>query len=196
MHAQGNTERGRVLADKHVCVTCHTAEDPKVLYIDGQKIYYLNRQIEGFRRPQPQVPVGPLKVNARHHQIMQQQALTLSAQDIRDIAEYLAAQPCAPVRPPKAVAAAEPAKLQRCVYCHGVTGINPYDVVPNIAGQKRQYLIDELMKFRESALDRPREPDQERFHRLMASATYDLTDGEIVQFADYYSAQSCRIFRF
>jgi cytochrome c553 len=86
-----------------------------------------------------------------------------------------------------------PDKGQRCSYCHGATGISPFDVVPSLAGQKRQYLIDELVKFRDSALDRPLAADHDRFNAMMAPASYDLSDKEIVEFADYYSRQSCKL---
>jgi len=88
-----------------------------------------------------------------------------------------------------------PDKGQRCAYCHGVTGVSSYDIVPNIGGQKKQYLIDELVTFRASALDKPLGADQDRFSIMMAPASYDLSDNEIIEFANYYSRQSCKLSR-
>ena len=123
---------------------------------------------------------------------MDWQSERLSDADIRDLSEYFAGQPCAPVREYAKITLPEPAKLQRCAYCHGSTGITTYPVVPNIGGQKRQYLIDELLNFRTSALDKPNEADNERFNRMMAPAVYDLSDQEIAQLANFYSQQSCK----
>jgi cytochrome c553 len=193
--AQGDIGRGRQLAEEHHCASCHTAENPytgAVPHLEGQKIYYLAKQLTAFRDSTPPTPYSPLKINQRHHPTMGWQAERLSDADIRDLSEYFASLPCTPVRDNAKITATTPAKLQRCAYCHGASGANPYDIVPNIGGQKRQYLINELLRFRVSSLDKPLEPDQDRFSRMMAPAVYDLSDLEIAELANFYSQQSCK----
>jgi cytochrome c553 len=193
--AQGNINRGRQLAEDRHCASCHSVENPytgAVPRIDGQKIYYLAKQLRAFRDDEPSVPYSPSKANARRHPAMDWQAERMTDADIRDLSDYIASLPCEPVRETVKLPPVTPAKLQRCAYCHGDNGNNPYDVVPNLGGQKRQYLLNELLRFKISALDKPLEHDQERFNRMMAPAVYDLTDLEIAELANFYSQQSCR----
>jgi hypothetical protein len=60
------------------------------------------------------------------------------------------------------------------------------------ADRGRQYLIDELLTFRVSALDKPFEADDERCNRMMVPSVYELSGMEIAQFANFYSRQSCK----
>jgi len=193
--AQGNIDRGRLLAQERHCASCHSIENPytgAVPYIDGQKIYYLTKQLTAFRDAVSQLPNSSSTVTSRHHPAMDWQSERMSNADIRDLSEYYASQPCAPVREAVKLPPVTPGKLRRCAYCHGDTGNTPYDAVPNLGGQKRQYLLDELLRYRASALDKPSEPDHGRFNRLMAPAVYDLTDMEIAELANFYSQQSCK----
>lgn len=78
-----------------------------------------------------------------------------------------------------------------CIF-HGQYGVNPYTAYPNIAGQKKIYLIEQLMAFRDSALHgRKKNRKNKRFHRTMSPAVIDLSNKEIEDVADYYSKQSC-----
>lgn len=124
------------------------------------------------------------------------EASTLSDADAADLAEYFANLPCSPRRTGGPDLSEAPAEIQRCTYCHGTTGATPYNIVPNIGGQKKEYLIRQLADFRTSALATEAPPDYERFHRMMAPSVFDLGDAEIEGLADYYSRQSCQIDKF
>ena len=65
-----------------------------------------------------------------------------------------------------------------CVACHGVAGISPNPMWPNLAGQKEQYLIKQLTGLR----------DGERRNELMTPIAMNLSDQNIEDLAAYYSS--------
>ncbi len=71
-----------------------------------------------------------------------------------------------------------PAEAQVCAQCHGVEGRSSNSNWPNLAGQHKQYLINQLAAFR----------DGERKNPEMAPYVKDMTDQQIVALASYYSA--------
>ncbi len=72
--------------------------------------------------------------------------------------------------------------LQVCSNCHGVNGISVSPAFPKLAGQQREYLIDQLKDFRTHARA---DPNAKRF---MWGFTH-LTDAQIDQLATYFSEQ-------
>ena len=68
-------------------------------------------------------------------------------------------------------------KIEYCGSCHGAVGISIYDLWPNIAGQKKPYLANQLQRFRNG----------ERFDPWMSPIAGILSDGEIEELADFYS---------
>ncbi len=74
--------------------------------------------------------------------------------------------------------AAEPAKAKLCVACHGEKGISPNDLWPNIAGQKKAYMIKQIKAFRDS---------KKREDPLMTPISKQLTDKDIEELTTYYS---------
>ena len=75
-------------------------------------------------------------------------------------------------------AAAGKAKAGMCMACHGVNGISSNDIWPNLAGQKRGYLVKQIKAFR----------DGKRIDVMMAPMVKSLTDADIDNLSDYYSA--------
>ena len=73
-----------------------------------------------------------------------------------------------------------PAKLALCQSCHGVDGIGTNDKTPNLALQKKNYLIHELKAFREKG----------RVNPIMNHVGGALTDAEIESISAYYSNQN------
>jgi cytochrome c553 len=65
-----------------------------------------------------------------------------------------------------------------CVACHGVNGISPNPMWPNLAGQKEQYLIKQLTALR----------DGERQNELMTPIAMNLSDEDIENLAAHYSS--------
>lgn len=72
--------------------------------------------------------------------------------------------------------------LQVCSNCHGVTGISVSPAFPKLAGQTRQYLIDQLTDFKTHART---DPNAKRF---MWGFTH-LTDAQIDELATYFASQ-------
>jgi cytochrome c553 len=68
-------------------------------------------------------------------------------------------------------------KSMICAACHGTDGISPNDIWPNLAGQKRGYLIKQIEAFRSG----------DRTDPSMAPMVSSLSDEDIRDIATYYS---------
>lgn len=64
-----------------------------------------------------------------------------------------------------------------CNACHGAKGISNNDLWPNLAGQKKDYLIKQLKNFRSEVRKDP----------IMNPLSKNLTDEEISKLSEYYS---------
>lgn len=74
-------------------------------------------------------------------------------------------------------AAAGKAKSAVCASCHGAEGVSPNDLWPNLAGQKKGYLVKQIKAFR----------DGNRQDPMMAPMVAGLSDSDIENLAEYYS---------
>lgn len=84
------------------------------------------------------------------------------------------------------------ANAHGCVDCHGWSGISRSPDVPNLAGQKRQYLIQQMQSFRRGEpVYIGGEKVVNRQHPVMAEFVAALTDKRIFALADYYSRKAC-----
>lgn len=79
-----------------------------------------------------------------------------------------------------APAGADPAAapVERCVACHGADGIGLDPRWPNLAGQKRGYLVKQLRAFR----------DGTRTDAMMLPVVLELDDADINALAAFYAA--------
>ena len=89
--AGGNVAAGKALADK-TCAACHGADfnkpiDPSYPKLAGQHQQYLVHALTAYQRGD-----GP---NGRSNAIMAGQVASLSKQDIKDVAAYIASLPSA-----------------------------------------------------------------------------------------------------
>ncbi|UTW45502.1 cytochrome c [bacterium SCSIO 12696] len=75
-------------------------------------------------------------------------------------------------------AAAGKAKAATCIACHGPAGISNNNLWPNLAGQKKGYLIKQLKDFRAGKRNDP----------LMKPMVQNLTDADIENLAEYFSS--------
>jgi cytochrome c553 len=69
------------------------------------------------------------------------------------------------------------AQLQACISCHGPTGESVAGDIPNLAGQKRDYLAVQLAAFRSG----------ERKHDMMQAIAKQLSPEDIKGLADHWS---------
>jgi cytochrome c553 len=70
------------------------------------------------------------------------------------------------------------AKAQMCATCHGVNGISTLPDTPNLAGQPRIYLVEQLKQFRSG----------KRSHEVMNVVAKPLLDADIEALSDWYSS--------
>ncbi len=68
-------------------------------------------------------------------------------------------------------------KAENCAGCHGLNGISLSPEIPNLAGQKQAYLINQLKAFR----------SQTRMNPTMNAMAEDLTDQDIADLTAYFS---------
>ncbi|MDO6425967.1 cytochrome c [Thalassotalea sp. 1_MG-2023] len=69
-------------------------------------------------------------------------------------------------------------KSVTCGACHGVTGISPSPMYPNLAGQQEQYLYKQLKDFKSGA----------RKDQMMSGMAIPLTDEDMKNLAAYYAS--------
>jgi cytochrome c553 len=70
-----------------------------------------------------------------------------------------------------------PVKSKMCAGCHGVNGISPSPTIPNLAGQKRAYLIREINDYRSG----------DRTDPMMSKVAKALNDDDVEELAEYFS---------
>lgn len=73
-------------------------------------------------------------------------------------------------------------KSRACVSCHGALGVSEHAEWPNLAGQKRGYLVKQLAAFRDGMREDP----------WMSPMAKPLSDEDIADLAAYYSALPIR----
>ena len=144
-HAEGAMPPGTIAAGKAksaICAACHgmdgNSTDPQYPKLAGQQASYIYRQLVLF------------KSGVRQNPIMLGMAMSLSHQDMADLATYFAAQKIIPgVADPKAVAVGQAlyrggdraSEVPACMACHGPDGQgNPGAVYPHLAGQHATYV--------------------------------------------------------
>lgn len=65
-----------------------------------------------------------------------------------------------------------------CAGCHGADGLSVGDMFPNLAGQKKAYLVNALKAYREKTRNAP----------MMNGMAASLSDQQIDDLATYYSS--------
>lgn len=66
-----------------------------------------------------------------------------------------------------------------CANCHGTDGRSPTEIMPTIAGEDRQKLLDSLRAYKSG----------ERHGTIMPQLMQGYNDSELQQLADYFSTQ-------
>lgn len=157
------------------CAACHGAQglsnNPAWPNLAGQKRGYLAAQIKAFRDGQR---VNPL---------MNAVARTLSDHQINRLAGFYAAidAPKTGTDVPKKSAAErfEAGRRVRayCISCHGKQGITVNEEWPNLAGQQKEYLQQQLLDYRSGR----------RTGLPMSVIARELNESQIEAVAQYYS---------
>ncbi len=163
-----NARLGRVIG--YTCLGCHG--------IVGYRNAYPNYAVPRLRGQHVQYLIDALKEyrsGARAYPTMHLQALSLSLQQIVDVATYLAGKPVTSTTP---VAMSQVPKAARlCTSCHGSDGIGVSPMYPTLAGQHESYLIRALREYQTGYRKNP----------IMNAMAASLTPAEIRTVAAYFS---------
>ncbi len=182
--ARGDAAKGRQTATQ-VCAACHGADgnssvstNPKLA---GQVPEYLEKQLANFK-----AIAG--REAERKSPIMNGMVLNLSADDMRNVAAYYAAQEAKLGTAKNTDTLALGRKIWRggdtakglpaCAGCHGATGAGLPAQYPRLAGQHAEYLEAQLKAFRSGE----RKNDANNMMRTIAGR---MSDPEIAAVADF-----------
>lgn len=181
---KGDAVVGQDKADAERCVECHGTHgqgthEARFARLAGQHPAYIVRQVEHFRS------------GARKNDAMAIGARAVADDDLRDIAAFFASQPRvkgngAPGTPAavRLVTQGDPARgIPACVSCHGAESLGqslPGFVVPSLAGQEYQYLINQFGEWRQGW--RVDSPDGS-----MVRIAKALTETEITELSQYFA---------
>ena len=182
--AKPDATKGQAIAGQ-VCAACHAndgnsqlAANPKLA---GQFYEYLHKQLVNFKSQGGKKP-------ERDNAVMAGMTANLSADDLRNLAAYYAAQKLKPSVAKDKDLAAVGQKIYRggnaatgvaaCAGCHGPAGAGMPAQYPRIAGQFAEYVEAQLKAFRGGA--RANDPNG-----MMRGVAARMTDREIQAVSDY-----------
>ena len=177
MAASNEANAGQWPQLPEVCLICHGHRGNAVtqLYprLAGQPATYLAQQLQAFANDQ------------RHNANMSPLARTMSADEIKRLADYYASQP--PLRndsfvaDPAIVAKGEAlAKAGNCTACHG-NDLAGHDQFPRLAGQGYDYLVDQLTAYNNGQRVDPT--------GAMSGITAKLSKEDITQLSHYLASR-------
>ncbi|MBM7456207.1 cytochrome c553 [Oceanisphaera litoralis] len=181
--AQGDIEAGKAKAA--TCVACHGADgnSPTDMYpkLSGQHASYLAKQLAEFKAA---ATGGEGRANA----IMGGMVMSLSEQDMLDVAAYFASQAITPIATPEEVIEQGAALYQggdiergvtACMACHGPRGEGLESAkFPSLSGQYPSYIAAQLKMFRSG--ERNNDPNG-----MMRGVAAKLTDKDIEVLSQY-----------
>jgi cytochrome c553 len=177
--AAGDAEAGRIKAN--TCMGCHGIPNYTNVY-PTYRVPKLGGQGEGLLV----AALKAYKSGERPHKTMHAQAVTLSEQDMADIAAYLNQAPAhRDGRPSPGRAAAAIKQAETCQACHGPNGAKPVlPDAPILAGQYRNYLEHALREYKSGARKNP----------VMGPQGKMLSDADIEALAEYFDAQQSPLY--
>jgi cytochrome c553 len=162
-------QHGATLAS--TCLGCHGIEGYRNAYPDyavprlsGQHAQYLQDALKEYRS------------DARQYPTMHLQALSLSDQDITDVATYLAGTPLAAASNATAPQIPQPAVV--CTSCHGQDGIGVTPMYPSLAGQHASYIARAIQEYQTGYRKNP----------IMNGMVASLKPADITVIANYFSS--------
>lgn len=168
----GNAQRGATLAS--TCLGCHGIQGYRNAYPDyavprlaGQHPEYLDAALKEYRS------------GARQYPTMHLQALSLSDQDIADVAAYLASKPVEAATNASSTSQPEAPKAAAvCMSCHGANGIGVTPMYPSLAGQQASYLARAIQEYQTGYRKNP----------IMNGMVASLKPADVTAVADYFSS--------
>ena len=177
----GDPAKAQSIANQ-ICAACHGADGNSPLPMNpslaGQHPEYLFKQLNEF------------KSGNRNNAVMMGMVAGLSAEDMRNLSAYYAAQKLSEAAAKDKDLVAQGRKLFRggnlatgvaaCAGCHSPNGAGIPSQYPRLAGQHPEYVVAQLKAFRAGE----RANDTNNMMRAVAAR---LTDKEIAAVAEYLS---------
>jgi cytochrome c553 len=171
--AAGDAKRGQALA--YTCSGCHAIPNYKNVYptysvpkLHGQRPEYLAAALKQY------------KTGERSHGTMHSHAVSMSEQDMADVATYLAGPNVLTESKTDVKPADRPKATETCLACHGTNGVGITSIYPTISGQHRDYIERALTDYQKGG----------RKNAIMAPMVVNLTEQDIEELAVYYSRQT------
>jgi cytochrome c553 len=162
-------QHGQTLAS--TCLGCHGIEGYRNAYPD-----YAVPRLSGQHADYLQAALKEYRSDARQYPTMHLQALSLSDQDIADVATYLAGTPL--VAPSNASPPQIPQPALVCTSCHGQDGIGVSPMYPSLAGQHASYIERALQEYQTGYRKNP----------IMNGMAASLKPADITVIANYFSS--------
>lgn len=189
--AQAETVKtGDILSEELGCNGCHgvtgISEDPMTPNLAGQKYKYLKKQINVFRSDLAH-EYADEKISERHHPMMHGLSEDVTVYDLNRVIRYYSTLTC-DVAPTRKITQIIP-EAERCEICHGGVRSNPFRDSPNLAGQKKDYMLHQLQLLMDG--QKHQNDQAARYHRLTELMVEGLTPEGIEKAVDYYSAMGC-----
>lgn len=176
---EGDAKLGEALAKKGKCSKCHgdtgISEDDDTPSIAGQISAYSFKQLHDY------------KVGLRESKSMLKKVRKLSSKDMADISAWYATQEREKMlgaeKIPVLAQVGDPERfILGCNTCHNEDAMNRGYQIPILEGQKVEYFKETMLAFKED--------DRENDHyNLMRGISKKLTEAEIDELAEYYSAK-------
>ncbi len=157
----------------YTCLGCHGIADYRNAY-PNYHVPKLGGQHAGYLM----AALGEYRSGARMHPTMRGQAVSISDQDVRDVAAYLATDK--PVASAGKGVGTPPVAAATCVACHGPDGVGILPDYPTLAGQHADYIEQALKAYRGG----------KRQNVIMNGMAAALKDEDIHQLAAYFSQQA------
>jgi cytochrome c553 len=147
------------------CVACHGKDGQRAIQdypsLAGQRADYMIAQIEdiiaGKRVGGADASGNPRSKGMRGALVAPDGARRITVDEVRSIATWLAEVPALPADPPPAplaadkLAAAGKLFAEKCEACHGAEGRAPMEGFPAIGGQKRAYVLAQMLDIKSGA---------------------------------------------
>ncbi len=176
----GNADNAPKLIKKGKCVKCHSengiSDDTDNPTIAGMSATYIFKQLMDYKN------------GSRTERSMKKAVKKLNEQDMADLAAHYSAQTpdvaaYATDAVPVLVHKGDPKRMIRaCNSCHGQNGEGGMYDMPSLVGQRKGYFVTTIEEFQED------ERSNDIYWRMRDIAK-ELTEEEIEQLANYYSAQ-------
>ncbi|MCB5361766.1 MULTISPECIES: c-type cytochrome [Vibrio] len=183
--AQGSIEAGK--AKSQTCVACHGADGNSLITqypkLAGQHEKYLEKQLKELK-----LGMTSGGKQGRNEPVMGAMAMSLSEEDMADLAAYYASLPISNNSTPENVvdegkvlytAGNAERGVTACIACHGPRG-NGTELsgFPKISGQHADYIKAQLEKFRDGSRNND-------MNAMMRDVAKKLTDADIDTLSKY-----------